>query len=258
MTDRQRKFIGALLLVVGTIVAFWIWQIEQPGSLVWDRGFKYVKANNQMNQDFSDQLPTDKRQIKSVTIKSLRSDIKVIKGKTFQVSSLPSSDKQSVTIIYANGGLKIEDLRDNQPWLSIGILNRSRQLVITIPETQVLTSLAISNQNGDILLDKMSRQEKLQLKNVNGDLIVSNSDVQTLTASNQNGDISFNTSQIKQTGKIVNQNGDIRIKSSVLPSFYVKKGWGDLELSDAYLSNQTSQAAAKCQIINQNGDTSLN
>lgn len=258
MTDRQRKLVGALLLVCGSIVALWIWQIEKPGSLIWDDGFKYVKVNSQMNQDFSDQLPADKGQIKSVTIKSLRSDIKVIKGKTFQVSSFSNSDKQSVTITYANGGLKIEDLRDGQPWLGIGILNRSRQLVITIPETQALTLLAISNQNGDILLDKMSIQEKLQLKNVNGDLIVSNSDVQTLTASNQNGDISFNTSQLKQTGEIVNQNGDILIKSSQLPSFHVKKGWGDLDLSDVYLSSQTSQVAAKCQIINQNGDITLN
>lgn len=258
MTIKQQKILSILLVIVGTMLALLAWQIERPGSLVWDKGFRYVRPNQNTTHTFTNQLPADVSQIKSVVVSSLQTDIKITQGTKFQVKSSGISNQNSVKLDFKNGQLKIEDRQNVNVSLSLAGVISSPQLLIEIPEEQTLSYLSIINQNGDISLKGLGKLNQVVLKNQNGDIAIADLKVEHMMVSNQNGDVTCHQSQIKSEGKFVNQNGDLTLTDSQLPSFYAKTRFGDLDVSDKYLTSESSQASAKLQFINQMGDIILN
>ena len=258
MTHKRKMIIGALLLTLGTLAAIVIWQFEKPGSLVWDHGFKYQTEQTMPCKLVTHELPVDPSKIASLAIDVKNADVKVVKGEQFKVTTQNWSSKVTTQVSFDDGQLTVKDSESEVRRLNfgIGIVIRSNQITITLPESQYLSLILAKSRNGDLDFDHVS-VKAAEITATNADAKFERAKFDNLTVSNTNGDIQLKQTTIAFGGKITNQNGDIEIKDSRLPDFYAKTKWGDEDIRVSGAPRQSEQSQANFVVTAQNGDIEI-
>ena len=255
---RKMRLIGAFLLIVGTLAALVIWQFEKPGSLVWDHGFKYQTESKMAGELVTHDLPVAPSKITALAIDVKNADVKVVKGDQFKVTTQNWSSKVATQISFDAGQLTVKDSESeaNRPSFGFGMVIRSNQIIIRLPESQHLSSLLVKSSNGDLDFDHVSAKTA-EITATNGDTKFARAAFGDLAMTSTNGEILLNRTSIENGGQIINQSGDITIKDSRLPAFYAKTKWGDEDVASHHDLRQSSQSQAKLVVTTQNGDLEI-
>lgn len=279
MTHKRMMIIGAILLIVGTISAYGIWQVERPGGLVWQDGFKYKRLGKISQYEYSNQLPSDYSEIKNLSVTAEHYDVSIIKGTKFSITETKygkkASDK-SLSVSYKEGGVSIEENRNHESLVFFGINNFIHKIIIEIPEETQLATIEAKTKHGDLKIKNVKHVDKLSVSSDNGDVIFENivtkyarisnengdlniryANFDSLCAKNENGDITLKKSSILNDGDISNQNGDIELDKTKIPDFYAHTLDGDREIKRSQVANEISKETAKLRILNQNGDIEI-
>ncbi|PCS08681.1 hypothetical protein RU86_GL001065 [Lactococcus piscium] len=271
--------IGAILLIVGGTAAYGIWQVEKPGGLVWQDGFKYKRLGKISQYDYSSQLPADRTTIKNLNIRVENCDVIITKGSKFRVTATKYASKvldKLVSVTFTDGTLSIEENRDQEGSVVFGVNNFTQKINIEIPEGSQLASVEAKNKSGDLKVTNLKQIDRLvmssdngaikfeniatkyaKLSSENGDITIKYSSFDSLSANNQNGNIELKKSHISDGGDISNQNGDIELDKTAFPTFYAATQNGDKEIKRSQASQETSKAAAALRILNHNGDIEI-
>ena len=279
MNRKRMMIIGAILLIVGGTAAYGIWQVERPGGLVWQYGFKYKRLGEISQSDFSSQLPADSTTIKNLMITVRNEDVTITKGTRFRVATTKFGSKGSdkaLSVTFKDGSLSIEENRDHESPVFFGINNFTHKIHIEIPEDSHLASIEVKNKNGDLNVNHLKQLDSLlassdngdvTLENImakfvrvssqNGDLAVKHVNLDSVSAKNQNGDISFKSSNILNRGGISNENGDIDLEKTEIPDFYAVTIFGDKEIKRRQVGKEISRETAKLRVLNRNGDIEI-
>lgn len=279
MNRKRMMIIGAILLIVGGTSAYGIWQVEKPGGLVWQGGFKYKRLGKISQYDYSSHLPADSTTIKKLTIAVKNGDVTITKGTAFRVTTTKyagNTSKNALSVTFKDGSLSIEENRNHENQIFFGVNSFTHKIHIEIPEDSSLATITAKTQNGDLTVKNIKHADKLsassdngdvtienvvskygQANNENGDIDIKYTSFDKLSAKNQNGDITFKSSHILDGGDISNQNGDIELDKTALPTFYTTTQNGDKEIKRSQASQETSKAAAALHILNHNGDIEI-
>ncbi len=155
---RKMRLIGAFFLIVGALAALVIWQFDKPGSLVWDHGFKYQTESKMAGELVTHDLPVAPSKITALAIDVKNADVKVVKGDQFKVTTQNWSSKVATQISFDAGQLTVKDSESeaNRPSFGFGMVIRSNQIIIRLPESQHLSSLLVKSSNGDLDFDHVS------------------------------------------------------------------------------------------------------
>ncbi len=278
---RKMRLIGAFFLIVGALAALVIWQFDKPGSLVWDHGFKYQTESKMAGELVTHDLPVAPSKITALAIDVKNADVKVVKGDQFKVTTQNWSSKVATQISFDAGQLTVKDseseanrpsfgfsfdagqltVKDseseaNRPSFGFGMVIRSNQIIIRLPESQHLSSLLVKSSNGDLDFDHVSAKTA-EITATNGDTKFARAAFGDLAMTSINGEILLNRTSIENGGEITNQSGDIAIKDSRLPVFYAKTRWGDENIASNHDLRQSSQSQAKLVVTTQNGDLEI-
>lgn len=279
MNRKRMMIIGAILLIVGGTGAYGIWQVEKPGSLVWQDGFKYNRLGKISQYDYSSQLPADSATIKNMSIRVENCDVAITKGTAFRVTATKYASKvldKLVSVTFKDGTLSIEENRDQEGTMVFGVNNFSQKINIEIPEDSQLATVEAKNKSGDLKVENLKQVDSLvassdngaikfeniaakyaKLSNENGDISIKYTSFDSISAKNQNGDIAFKSSHILDDGDISNQNGEIKLDKTALPTFYAATQKGDKEIKRNQAGKETSKSAAALRILNYNGDIEI-
>ncbi|MCJ1995831.1 DUF4097 domain-containing protein [Lactococcus piscium] len=279
MNRKRMMIIGAILLIVGGTSAYGIWQVEKPGGLVWQDGFKYKQLGKISQYDYSSHLPADSATIRNMSIRVENCDVTITKGTAFRVTATKYASKvleKLVSVTFKDGTLSIEENRDQEGTVVFGVNNFSQKINIEIPEDSQLATVEAKNKSGDLKVKNLKQVDSLvassdngaikfeniaakyaKLSSENGDISIKYTSFDRLSANNLNGNIEFKKSHISNGGDISNQNGDIKLDKTALPTFYAATLNGDKEIKRSQASNEISKAAAALHILNHNGDIEI-
>lgn len=278
---KKTIIIGAIIFIIGAILAFIGLSNGASTSLVWQNGLKIDRRINQTKQVSkfnSIHLDTNNYEVKiksgtnySVEVKGSKMDKPkvVVSHKALTIESAENesgtfgfNDHDNEIIITVPNGTKLDDVTGSTNYYELEINNITANNINLDTDSSldannliVTGGGHITSTNGEIDLEN-SNLTNVNIKQTNGSVSAENSTFTSGRIENENGSLELDDVTFNQTVTLSNDNGKIEIENPITEGYQLTSTNGSIHLFGNHQSsnlNQNENATNKIVATTTNG-----